>query len=80
MVVKDVIKQICEASGFSHNSEAANAIHHAVTSVYGSEYKQVNSDSALRYRGQVEKKLYAHNSTVANIAVRHVRDVMGNLK
>jgi hypothetical protein len=80
MVAKDVIKQICEAGGFAHGSEAANAVHHAVTSVYGSEYKQVTSDSAVRYRGQVEKKLYAHNSTVANMAVRHVRDVMSKLK
>jgi hypothetical protein len=80
MVVKDVIKQICEAGRFVKGSEAANAVHHAVTSVYGSEYKQVTGDSAIRYRGQIEKQLHAHNSTVANMAVRHVREVMRNLK
>jgi hypothetical protein len=80
MTAKDIVKQICEAGRFAHGSEAANAVHHAVTSVYGSEYKQVTSDSAIRFRGQVEKKLYAHNSTVANMAVRHVREVMSKLK
>lgn len=80
MTAKDMIKQICEAGRFAHNSEAANVVHHAVTSVYGSEYKQVTADSALRYKKQVEQKLYAHNSTVANMTVRHVRDVMSKLK
>ncbi len=80
MVVKDVIKQICEAGGFIHGSESANAVHNAVTSVYGSEYKQVTVDSVLRYKEQVEKKLYTHNSTLANTAVRHVREVMSKLK
>lgn len=80
MTAKDIIKQICEAGGFAHNSEAANAVHHAVTSVYGSEYKQVTGNSAIIYRNQVEKKLYTHNPKVANMAVRHVRKVMSNLK
>jgi hypothetical protein len=80
MTAKDIIKQICEAGRFTYGSEAANAVHHAVTSVYGSEYYQVTSDSAIRYRGKVEEKLYAHNPTVANMAVRHVREVMSNLK
>jgi hypothetical protein len=80
MVVKDVIKQICEAGGFAHGSEAANAVHHAVTSVYGSEYKPVTSDSVVMYSGKVERNLYGHDSRVANRAVRHVRDVMSKLK
>lgn len=80
MVVKDVIKQICEAGRFIKGSKEADAVHNAVTSVYGSEYKPVNKVSALRYGAKVERNLYSNNAAVANRAVPHVREVMRNLK
>jgi hypothetical protein len=80
MVVKDVIKQICEAGGFVRGSREADAVHHAVTSVYGSEYRPVTKDSTIRYGRQIEKNLYSHDSVTANRAVKHVREVIRNLK
>lgn len=80
MVVKDVIKQICEAGGFVRGSREADAVHHALTSVYGSEYIPVTKDSTIRYSRQIEKNLYSHDSATANRAVKHVREVIRNLK
>ena len=80
MVVKDVVKQICEAGRFIKGSKEADAIHHAVTSVYGSEYRPVTKQSTMRYGSKIERNLYEHDSKVANRAVRHVRSVIRNLK
>lgn len=80
MIVKDVIKQINKSGRFIKGSKEADAVHHAVTSVYGSEYKPVTKQSTMRYGARIERNLYEHDSKVANRAVRHVRSVIRNLK
>jgi len=75
MVVKDVIKQICEAGRFTKGSPEAEAVHQAFTRVYGSEFKPI------RYGRQIENKLYSHpDHGVVNRAIPHVREVIRNLK
>jgi hypothetical protein len=81
MVVKDVIKQICEAGRFTKGSPEAEAVHQAFTGVYGSEFKPITKESTVRYGRKIENKLYSnHEHGVVSRAMPHVRDVIRNLK
>ena len=81
MVVKDVIKKICESGRFIKGSPEAEAVHQAFTGVYVSEFKPITKESTIRYGRQIENKLYSnHEHGVINRAMPHVRAVIRNLK